>query len=63
MTSYQRREPIEDDEEKLAMKRDEMLPPLPQRVANARTREDRAVHESHSNSDKMHRATSDDEFT
>ena len=40
-----------------------MPPPLPHRVANARTREDRAVHEFHSNSDKMLRAPSDDEFT
>ena len=39
-TSYQEREPIEDDEERLAMKRGEMLPPLPKRAANPRIRDD-----------------------
>ena len=32
--SYQVRRPIEDDEERLAMEKDDMLPPLPQRLAN-----------------------------
>ena len=33
-TSYQEREPIENDEERLAMKKDDMPPPVPERVAN-----------------------------
>ena len=32
--SYQVREPIENDEERLAMKRGDMPPPVPKRVAN-----------------------------
>ena len=62
-TSYQVREPIQDDEERLAMKQGDMLPPVPERVASPRIRDDRAVQEFQSNSDKMHRATSDDAFT
>ena len=62
-TSYQVREPIEDDEERLAMKQGDMPPPVPERVANPRIRDDRAVQEFQRNSDKMHRATSDDAFT
>ena len=62
-TSYQVQEPIENDEEKLAMKRGDMPPPVPQRVVNPRIREDQALHEFYSNSDKMHCATPDDEFT
>ena len=58
-TSYQEREPIEHDE-RLAMKRGDVPPQLRQRVANARIRDDQALHEFYSNSDKMHRATSDD---
>ena len=46
-------------DERLAMEKDDMPPPVPERVANPRTREDRALHEFHSNSDKMHRATPD----
>ena len=57
------REPIEDDEERLAMKQGDMAPPVPEPVANPRIRDDRAVQEFQSNSDKMHRATSDDAFT
>ena len=59
-TSYQVREPIEDDDERLAMKRREMPSPVPRRVPNPRIRDDRASHEFSSNSDKMHRATPDD---
>ena len=62
-TSYQEREPIENDEERLAMKQGDMAPPVPERVANPRIQGDRAVQEFQSNSDKMHRATSDDAFT
>ena len=62
-TSYQEREPIENDEKRLAMKRGEMPQPLPKRVANPRIRDDQALHGFFSNSDKMHRATSDDAFT
>ena len=40
-----------------------MPPPVPKRVANPRIREDQALQESHSNSDKMHSATSDDAST
>ena len=39
-TSYQVREPIEDEEERLAMKQGDMPPPVPERVANPRIRED-----------------------
>ena len=35
-TSYQVREPIEDDEERLAMKQGDMPPPVLERVANPR---------------------------
>ena len=62
-TSYQGREPMEDDEDRLAMKRGDMPPPLPERVTNPRIREDQVLHEFDSNSDKMHRATSDDAYT
>ena len=62
-TSYQVREPIENDEERLAMKKGDMPPPLPGRVANPSIREDQALQEFHSNSDKMHRAALDDDFT
>ena len=41
--SYQAREPIEDDEEGLAMKRAGMPPPLSRRVPNLRIRDDRAL--------------------
>ena len=61
-TSYRERERIEN-EERLAMKRGDMLSPLPKRVANPRFRDDRALREIFSNSDKMHRATSDDAYT
>ena len=61
--SYQVREPIENDEDRLAMKRGDMPPPLPQRAANPRIREHQALQEFHSKSDKMHRATSDDDLT
>ena len=62
-TSYQERRPIENDEERLAMKRGDMPPPVPRRVVNPRIRDNQALHEFFSNSDKMHRATSDDAFT
>ena len=62
-TSYQEREPIENDAERLAMKRGDVPPPSPQRVANPRIRDVQALHEFNSNSDKMRRATSDDGFT
>ena len=45
------------------MKRGGMPPPLLKRVANPRIRDDQALHEFYLNSDKMHRATSDDAFT
>ena len=39
-TSYQVREPTEDDEQRLAMRQGDMSPPVPERVANPRIRED-----------------------
>ena len=62
-TSYQTREPVEDNEERLAMKRGDMPLSLPRRVPNPRIRDDRALHAFFSNSDKMHRATPDDAYT
>ena len=41
-TSYQEREPIENDEDRLAMKRGDVPPPVPKRVANPRIRDDQA---------------------
>ena len=61
-TSYQVREPGEDDEERFAMKIGDMLLPLLRRVPNPRIRDDRALHFL-MNSDKMHRASSDDAYT
>ena len=52
-----------NDEEGHAMTRGDMPPSVPERVANPRTREDQASQELHSNSDKMHRASSDDAYT
>ena len=43
--SNQGREPIGNDEDRLAMKRGGMPPPLPQRVANPRIGEDQALQE------------------
>ena len=62
-TPYQAREPGEDDEERLAMKIGDMPPPLSRRVPNPRIRDDRALHEFFTNSDKMDRASSDDAYT
>ena len=45
------------------MKKGEIPPPVPERVANPRIREDQAFQEFHSNSDRMHSATFDDDFT
>ena len=45
------------------MKRGDMPPSLPQRVANPRIREDQALQDFHSKSDKMHRAAPGDGFT
>ena len=61
--SYHAREPIEGDDERLAMTQGDMPPPVPERVANPRIREDRAAHDFRQNSGKMHRATSDDAHT
>ena len=63
--SYQAREPIGDDDERLAIaiRRGDMPPPVPERVANPRIREDRAVQDSRQNSEKMRRATSEDAYT
>ena len=61
--SYQAQELIEIDEERIAMKKGDIPPPVLERVASPRIREDQALQEFISNSDKMHRATSDDAFT
>ena len=50
-TSYEERKPIENDEERLAMKGGDMPPPEFETI------------KFYSNSDKMHRATTDDAFT
>ena len=62
-TEYEVREPIEDDEEGLAMRPGDVPPPVPERVANPRIREDRAVQKFLQNSEKMHRATYEDAYT
>ena len=41
--SYHAREPTEDDDERLAMRKSDMPPPVPERTANPRIREDRAI--------------------
>ena len=51
------------DEERLAKKIGDMPRPLPRRVSNPRVRDDQALNGFFSNSDKMHRATSDDVCT
>ena len=61
--SYHAREPIEDDDERLAMRKGDMAPPVPERVANPRIRKDRAVQEFRQNSETLHRATSEDAYT
>ena len=40
-----------------------MSPPVPERVANPRVREDRAVQDFRQNSEKVHRAISEDAYT
>ena len=60
---YHAREPIEDDDERFATRRGDMPPPVPERVANPRIREDRAVQDFRENLEKMHRATSEDVYT
>ena len=60
-SSYLVREPTENGEERLAMKRSDMPPPVPKRVANPRIQEDQALHEFYS--DKIHRTTFDDACT
>ena len=49
--SYQAREPIEGDKERLAMRQGDMPSPAPDRVASPRIREDRAVQDFHDNSE------------
>ena len=56
------REPIENVEERPATKGGDMPPPVPKRVNNPRIREDQAQLEFHSNSDRIHRTTPEDEF-
>ena len=45
------------------MRKGEMPPPVPERVANPRIREDQAIQEYRQNSEKMRRATSEDAYT
>ena len=61
--SYQVREPIEDDDERVATRQSDMPPPVPERVGNPRIREDRAVQDFRQNSEKMDRATFEDTNT
>ena len=55
--SYQARELVEDDDERLAMRQRDMPPPVPERDANPKIRDNRAVQDFQRNSEKMHRAT------
>ena len=57
--THQARERIEDDDERLALRKGDMPPPVPERVANPKSREDRTVEDFRQNSEKMHRATSE----
>ena len=59
--SYQVREPVENYEERLTLKRGDMLPPG--ELKNPRIREEQALQVIHSNSDKVHRPTLDDQYT
>ena len=61
--SYHAQEPIEDDDERLVMRKGDMPQTVPERVANPRFREERAAQEFRQNSDKMHRATSENAYT
>ena len=61
--SYHAQEPIEDDDERLVMRKGDMPQTVPERVANPRFREERAAQEFRQNSEKMHRATSEDAYT
>ena len=61
--SHRAREPIEGDEERLAMRQGDMLPPVPERVTNPRIREDQAVQDFRCNSEQMHCATCKDAYT
>ena len=61
--SYQAREQIEDDHERLAMRQGDMPPRVPERVANPSIREDRAVQDFQRNSEKTRRATHEDAYT
>ena len=61
--SYQARELVEGDKERLAMRQGDMVPPVPERVNNPRIREDRAVQDFQCNSEKVHRATYEDAYT
>ena len=49
--------------ERLAMRQGDVPPPVPERVANPRVREDQAVQDFRQNSEKMHRATSENANT
>ena len=53
------REPMEDDDERLATRQGDMPAPVLERVANPKIREDRAVQDFRQNSEKMHRASKD----
>ena len=56
--SYHAREPIEEDDERLSMRKGDMPPLVSERIANPRIREDRAIQDFRQNSEKMHCATS-----
>ena len=61
--SYQARESIEGDEERLAMRQGDVPPPVPERVARSRIREDRAVQDFQCCSEKVHSAAYEDAYT
>ena len=50
--SYHAREPTEDDDERLAMRQSDMPPPVPERVASPRIREDPAMQDFQQNSER-----------
>ena len=50
-------------DERLAMRKGDMPPMVPERVANPKIREDRAVQDFRPNSEKFNRATSEDACT
>ena len=61
-SQYQIPRLVAKDEERFARKKGEKPPPLPKRIDNPRIREDPALMEFCSNTDKIHQATSEDPY-